>query len=254
MSLATGKVEAAEAPVRGRTPWLEVSALMVGLAMTQMLLSAGVTAATMGLLAGVVALTVAVVVTARSDEPSGGWAAIALGILGITTGLGIGIRWLMVDGISWTAALHLAALMGGCVLTVAGVRRLTTERSGVVKAIVASVWFLVVAFLVWNLAPAVVATNVPPIGGTSLPADWDLETESVQYSTSDGVELFAWYIPPDPNGRTVVLRHGSGSTSVSVLPQAAVLARNGFGVLVTDARGHGRSTGRAMDFGWYGED
>jgi fermentation-respiration switch protein FrsA (DUF1100 family) len=37
-----------------------------------------------------------------------------------------------------------------------------------------------------------------------------------------------------------------------VLAQAQVLARHGYGVLVTDARGHGRSGGRAMDFGWYG--
>jgi dienelactone hydrolase len=38
-----------------------------------------------------------------------------------------------------------------------------------------------------------------------------------------------------------------------VLDQAAVLARHDFGVLLFDARGHGRSGGRAMDFGWYGD-
>jgi pimeloyl-ACP methyl ester carboxylesterase len=32
-----------------------------------------------------------------------------------------------------------------------------------------------------------------------------------------------------------------------------VLARHGYGVLLYDARGHGGSTGRAMDFGWYGD-
>ena len=39
-----------------------------------------------------------------------------------------------------------------------------------------------------------------------------------------------------------------------MLNQAVVLARRGYGVLLFDARGHGRSGGRAMDFGWYGDE
>jgi pimeloyl-ACP methyl ester carboxylesterase len=39
-----------------------------------------------------------------------------------------------------------------------------------------------------------------------------------------------------------------------VLDHAAVLARHGYGVLLADARGHGRSGGRAMDFGWFGDE
>src|SRR5690606_29218420 len=34
---------------------------------------------------------------------------------------------------------------------------------------------------------------------------------------------------------------------------AAVLAGAGYGVLMIDARGHGDSGGRAMDFGWHGD-
>ena len=52
----------------------------------------------------------------------------------------------------------------------------------------------------------------------------------------------------------MVIRHGAGdSTADSVLAQAAVLAGHGYAVLATDARGHARSEGRAMDFGWYGD-
>jgi pimeloyl-ACP methyl ester carboxylesterase len=51
----------------------------------------------------------------------------------------------------------------------------------------------------------------------------------------------------------VVLLHGATSTRSSVLEQAVVLARHGYGVLLFDARGMGRSGGRAMDFGWYGD-
>src|SRR4051794_35240236 len=49
------------------------------------------------------------------------------------------------------------------------------------------------------------------------------------------------------------LRRGAGSTRSDVLDHAIVLARHGYGVLLFDARGHGRSGGRAMDFGWYGD-
>src|SRR5438045_978113 len=50
-----------------------------------------------------------------------------------------------------------------------------------------------------------------------------------------------------------VLLHGASSTRSNVLAHADVLARHGFGVLLFDARGHGRSGGRAMELGWYGD-
>jgi pimeloyl-ACP methyl ester carboxylesterase len=105
----------------------------------------------------------------------------------------------------------------------------------------------------WAVVPAVWATFVPRAErGSATLADYGLVAEDVQFSTQDGVELAAWYVP-SRNGSAVVLRHGSGSTATDVLPQAAVLAEHGFGVLITDARGHGLSGGRAMDFGWFGD-
>ena len=71
-------------------------------------------------------------------------------------------------------------------------------------------------------------------------------------TTDDGVRLAGWYLP-SRNRAAVVLLHGAGSTRSNVLDEAAVLARHGFGVLMIDARGHGDSGGRAMDFGWHGD-
>jgi alpha-beta hydrolase superfamily lysophospholipase len=59
---------------------------------------------------------------------------------------------------------------------------------------------------------------------------------------------------PSANGAAVVLLHGAGSTRSDVLDQAAVIAGAGLGVLMLDARGHGESGGRAMDFGWFGDE
>ena len=102
------------------------------------------------------------------------------------------------------------------------------------------------------VGPAVAATNVPRphIGDT--PADVGLAYEGVTLHTEDGVSLAGWYVP-SANRAAVVLLHGAGSTRSDVLPQAAVLVDAGFGVLMVDARGHGDSGGRAMDFGWHGD-
>jgi pimeloyl-ACP methyl ester carboxylesterase len=90
-----------------------------------------------------------------------------------------------------------------------------------------------------------------PLGGGT-PADHGLPYREVTFTSGDGAELSAWLIP-SRNGAAVVLRHGAGSTRTATLDQAAVLARHGYGVLMTDARGHGRSGGDGMDLGWYGE-
>ena len=112
---------------------------------------------------------------------------------------------------------------------------------------------LAAAVLVLSLGIAVAATNVPPTAlGEATPADRGLPFEEAAFSTSDGVTLSGWYVPSQ-NGAAVVLLHGSGSTRSAVLDQAAVLAGGGYGVLLPDARGHGGSGGRAMDFGWFGD-
>lgn len=104
-----------------------------------------------------------------------------------------------------------------------------------------------------TFVPAVMATNVPrPDLGTATPATHGLSYRDVEFETDDGVDIAGWFIPPS-NGAAVVLRHGSGSTRSDVLAQAAAISRGGYGVLLTDARGHGQSGGRAMDFGWYGD-
>jgi pimeloyl-ACP methyl ester carboxylesterase len=112
---------------------------------------------------------------------------------------------------------------------------------------------LLVAIVTWTLTPAVLATRAPSVPlGSAIPSDFGLEAVDVRFVTADGVELFAWYVPP-PDGKVVILRHGAGSTAASVLAHARVLAANHYGVLITDARGHGRSAGDPMEFGWFGD-
>ena len=141
------------------------------------------------------------------------------------------------------AGLALAA--AGTMIGTRGQRAVWRIAAGLGTVVVT----VVVAFVV---APAVAATNVPrpEIGAT--PASKGLSYESVMLTTDDGVRLAGWYLA-STNRAAVVLLHGAGSTRSDVLDEAAVLAGHGFGVVMIDARGHGDSGGRAMDFGWYGD-
>ena len=108
--------------------------------------------------------------------------------------------------------------------------------------------------VVWTVGQATAATNVPRTKvGSTTPGDLGFDFRDVEFDTTDGVTLSAWYIP-SRNGAAAVLLHGAGSTRSNVLEQAAVLAKHGYGIVMVDARGHGRSGGRAMDFGWHGDD
>ncbi len=69
----------------------------------------------------------------------------------------------------------------------------------------------------------------------------------VSIEQSGGGRLRGWF-RAGANGATVVLLHGSGADRRAVLPEAQVLARDGFGVLLFDWPGHGESTG-AINYG-----
>jgi uncharacterized protein len=178
---------------------------------------------------------------------------IGWGLTGLVLGVGIGVPHLLKAGPLLTTAAGTVAGVCGSVLLVAGgaaflrpMRR--RGRAVTVTALLAVVWLVC-----WSLGQAVAGTNVPPTRGDArTPADDGLSFETVTFVSADGVRLAGWYIP-SRSGAAVVLLHGAGSTRSGVLDEAVVLADHGYGVLLYDARGHGESDGRAMDFGWYGD-
>ena len=68
-------------------------------------------------------------------------------------------------------------------------------------------------------------------------------------TSPDGVTIAGWYIPSQ-NGAAVILLHGYDATRLSVLPQALMLARAGYGTLLIDMRGHGESSPVVRSMGW----
>jgi uncharacterized protein len=71
----------------------------------------------------------------------------------------------------------------------------------------------------------------------------------VAFKASDGVNLSGWY-RPTVNGATVLVVHGGGGDRTGAVAHAELLVRHGYGVLLHDARGRGRSEGVQNSYGW----
>jgi hypothetical protein len=71
----------------------------------------------------------------------------------------------------------------------------------------------------------------------------------ISFKASDGVQLSGWY-RPTRNGATVIVVHGGGSDRRGSVAHASMLARHGYGVLLYDSRGRGRSEGTQNSWGW----
>jgi dienelactone hydrolase len=190
----------------------------------------------------------------RRQPPAGAWlVGLAVSAALLAVGVGIGLPWAVATGWSGVTVGGLLALAAGTVGLLASVRAATAgrrSRSRVGRALVALVG---VALAVYVVAVPLAVSDPAPTRLGATPTSRGLAHEDVTLHAGDGTRLAAWWVP-SRNGAAVVLRHGAGSTRSSVLDQAVVLARHGYGVLLTDARGLGASEGTSMAWGWYGDD
>jgi hypothetical protein len=86
------------------------------------------------------------------------------------------------------------------------------------------------------------------VGRAVVPAnDLRVPYEDVTFGTSDGLELEGWYVP-SRNGAAVIAFPGRNGPQ----KQTRMLARHGYGVLLFDRRGEGRSEGDPNSWGWGG--
>jgi uncharacterized protein len=115
------------------------------------------------------------------------------------------------------------------------------RRAGIAFATVLAAYWLVVP-----VAVAIVATHRPR--AEVAPVDLGRPYEELTIRTSDGLDLAAWYVP-SLNGAAVI----SYPTRQGNVPQARMLVRHGYGVLLLDARGYDGSEGDPNLFGWAGD-
>jgi uncharacterized protein len=112
------------------------------------------------------------------------------------------------------------------------------RRTGLTALTVVGAYLLVVP-----VAMAILSTHRPraAVEQVSLGRPY----EQVMLRTSDGLQLAGWYVR-SRNGAAVI----SYPTRQGKLPQARMLARHGYGVLLLDARGYDGSQGDPNLFGW----
>jgi len=92
---------------------------------------------------------------------------------------------------------------------------------------------------VWLLTSAVYAHRLTHPGcgeAGATPSSVGIEgVQDVTYSSHDGLTLRAWYLPP-ANGVVIVLLPGLGGARDGMLREGAILARHGYGLLLTELR------------------
>lgn len=79
------------------------------------------------------------------------------------------------------------------------------------------------------------------------PGAYGVPFQEVRITTKDGIELSAWYTPPE-NGVVILAAHGYGSARSAELH--ALFSQHGFGALSWDARAHGESGGSECTWGY----
>ena len=72
--------------------------------------------------------------------------------------------------------------------------------------------------------------------------------EEVEFKGEGGVPLRGWFVPPK-SGALVVLVTGLGGNRASLLPEAEMMARAGYGIFSWDARASGASGGEVATWG-----
>lgn len=76
--------------------------------------------------------------------------------------------------------------------------------------------------------------------------DWNIESD-------DGLQLYGYYLAAaEKTDKTVIIAHGYSSKSTAMSGLAYLYHKKlGYNILLPDARGHGRSEGDYIGFGWH---
>lgn len=83
------------------------------------------------------------------------------------------------------------------------------------------------------------------------PGDYGLDHTPLTLTTTDGESLDAWFFPAPQSDAVALIFHGNAGNMTQRLDTIAMFHRLGYGVLIFDYRGYGRSSGRPSEDGLY---
>ena len=188
---------------------------------------------------------------------AGARAVIALltGLFGLVIGLLEAGYYTLTVGPSGDDYSGLLAVPAGLFLLGLGIWTLWTSRKldkrwrrYLRRGLTAVVGLVAASQLVFPVALGYGATHItrPTVpAGTEL----GLPHEDVRFETSDGLTLHGWYVP-STNGAAIIDFPGRKPLTMA---HARMYAGHGYGVLLFDRRGEGKSDGEGNLFGWGGE-
>jgi fermentation-respiration switch protein FrsA (DUF1100 family) len=177
--------------------------------------------------------------------------ALATGLFGVTIGVDA-VHYARELGLSSDDVSGLISIPAGLTLMGLGARDLWRSRRAdrwryPRRVLYVAGLYLGVGIIIVPVGLGYVGTKV---GRAVVPANHlGVPYENVKFETKDGLELEGWYIPSE-NGAAVISFPGRSGPQ----RQARMLARHGYGVLLFDRRGEGRSEGEPNVFGWGGDE
>ena len=83
------------------------------------------------------------------------------------------------------------------------------------------------------------------------PHEHGMDYEALTLSTPDGERLDAWFVPAPPARGVALILHGNAGNISHRMDTIAMFHRLGYGVLIFDYRGYGRSSGKPSEAGLY---
>ena len=172
------------------------------------------------------------------------------GILGVATGVDAVYytRELGLSAGDVTGWLVLPASLGLIALGAATLWR-TRRRTGHFVARRVALGAAGLVTLACAVVPLAIGYTRPHVARAVTPVDrLNVAHENVEFESSDGLNLHGWYVP-SRNGKAVIVVPGRNGPQ----EQARMFARHGYGVLLFDRRGEGRSEGAPNLMGWGGE-
>ena len=193
----------------------------------------------------------------RFGRVRAGWRAVlalSVGVFGIGIGMIEAGYYTTAVGPSGDDFTGLLAIPAGALLVGLGLWRLwqSRRRTGPLwRRLVRRSMHVVVAVLAayFVVQPVLFAYAVTHVQRAVVPEDeLGVAHEDVTFTTSDGLTLHGWYIP-SRNGAAIVDFPGRLGTQA----HARMLAEHGYGVLLFDRRGEGRSEGGGNMLGWGGD-
>jgi fermentation-respiration switch protein FrsA (DUF1100 family) len=126
-------------------------------------------------------------------------------------------------------------------------RRLATKALRI--AAHAALGYLIVVGILYFLQSRLV--YFPTSEMVARPDAAGMDCQDVWLETTDGVKLFAWYVPAEKPVGTVLFCHGNGGNISHRLHTIYALNRLALNVLIFDYRGYGRSEGTPTEAGTY---